>query len=153
MRALVVERDVVLRAGQKNRVVGVAFERPPRVARPAPAPGPAPRKEASASPRVLPWVALGAGVLVYGAGAAFWIDAESTRRELASTCAPACDRGAVDSIERSRLVGAVLVGVGVAVVAAGIVGYLVGSDHSSPPPPSSSAAPRARARAPLSWTF
>jgi hypothetical protein len=67
----------------------------------------------------------GVGVAALVSGSLFWIAASAAVGDLeASTCAPECAPELVDSIERQRLIGDVLAGVGVASVGASVLLFM-----------------------------
>jgi hypothetical protein len=117
-----IEKEVVLRQGQKNKLVEVSF---------APA-SPNGRttgsdKSAVARPQLaafLPWILGGLGVALAGGGTFFWLTAESNRTDLQGSCSPRCDPGKVDDIGTQRLVGDVLFGAGIVAIGAAAVWLL-----------------------------
>jgi hypothetical protein len=135
----VLSNDVLIREGEKSRLVQVRIEKAPEP-EPAPAadakavdkapPPPAPRPE-RAGPPVAAWVM--AGVAVAGASVftTFALMGRSDEKQL-DGCKPACgpnDRGDFDAFKRSYLIADV--GLGVAVVSTAIATgfFLAGRDR------------------------
>jgi hypothetical protein len=126
-----IDREVVLRRGEKGRILDVRFT------------GPAPTKpetslreqpRAAARPTPIgPWVLGAAGLALAGVGAYFWLDAERRFDDAQTTCAPRCSRDRVDGIDTARHVGDVLMLVAAAAVAGAAVWLL-----TAPPSPRSS---------------
>jgi hypothetical protein len=110
-----IERELVIREGEKNRRVVVRFEYPPL---------PPPAIE-----RPVPAVAIvlgAAGVVGLGAGAVAFGVARSQESELESRgCAPACAPDDADAIDRADTIALVSAGVGAAALAAATVVFLM----------------------------
>jgi hypothetical protein len=142
-----VEQDVVVREGERNRVIVLRASGPELVPRAgttdARAPEDAPPPPGSRSP--VPFVVGGLGVAAVAAGAIFWGIGLNERSNLGTSCAAAhaCAQNDVDASRTKLIVGDVLVGVGVLAVAGAVVLYLT---QDAPRGASS-------ARAPLAWTF
>lgn len=134
-----VEDKILLRPGEKNRLVDLAF--PPseraREAKPAQsssAPAP-PQPERAGGVRVpwLGWVGLGLAVAGAATTVVFAKMANDDEGKLRSTCAPACaddDKSALDTKLTLANVG---IGVGVAGLGLAIVSTIVASSASSAP--------------------
>jgi hypothetical protein len=103
-----IEKEVVLRQGQKNKLVEVDFG----------------VSKGDKRRAILPWILGGVGVGLMAGGAAFWLKSESDRSDLQGSCAPRCAQDDVDSIKTQRVVGDVLFGVGVVVVGTAAVWLL-----------------------------
>lgn len=117
----VLNSDVLIREGEKNRLIQVSVkgthEEPVpgperRATKPAPAPSPPPAVASSVAPaeqRTLPavfWLASGAAVVGLGVGTTFAILGKSEKNTL-SDCAPYCGadmRGTYDNLKRDYLV-------------------------------------------------
>ncbi len=128
-----IEQEVVLRQGQKNKLVEVSFAKSPPRDSDQPTPSmttgmiePRPKR-----PSILPWVLGGAGLALAGGGAFFWFKSESDRTDLRDSCAPNCATGDTDDIKTGRLVGDVLMGLGVVAVGAAVF-WLITDSSSSP---------------------
>lgn len=126
-----IEKEVVLRQGQKNRVVDVSFAKA-SVAGAATGGDAAVGTGDATKPNIIPWVIGGAGVLFLGGAGASWLIAESNRDDLdTAKCAPNCIPGDVDAVKTQRLIGDVLLGVGI--VAIGVATYMLLTAPSSKP--------------------
>lgn len=122
-----VEQEVVLRQGQKNKIVTVKFGGALDTKRSVLEPPPEPAKRSATLPLILG----GVSVVALGGAAFFWVSAESKRDDLDNAqCAPACNPDDVDTVKRDRLIGDILLGVGV--VAAGVAVYMLLTPSSSP---------------------
>lgn len=120
-----IEEKVLLRPGEKNRLIELTFQvkttpppEAPKVVAPA---GPAPEPDRGFHVPLLGWVGLGVGVAGGVMTAAFAISANSDESHLRSTCAPACASSEKSSIDTKVLLANVglgigIVGLGVAVV-------------------------------------
>lgn len=123
------EEDVVVREGEKRRVVRITLGSsapPPRVE-------PPPRRSQAA-----PFVLFGVGAAAFVGAGALGAYGLSQRSDL-DACKPACDRESVDAANRTFLVSDVLLAVGV--VAAGLGAWLFFSDGASAPARTASRAP------------
>ncbi len=131
------ETRVIVRAGEKLRVIERRFERPEAAREALPAPAPSPPSEPSAALEaagfhvpvagwILGGVALTGGVLF----AVFASEAVRRFDELSESCAPRCEPSDVAPIERDLIIGNVAGGVGLAALAAGVVvTVLANLDH------------------------
>jgi hypothetical protein len=135
-----VEEKVVIREGEKNRDIVIAFKTPgapPAASSPAPPEPVAPRATGSHGPPVLTYVFGGLGVLAAGGYAYFGIKGKSDVDNLRSTCAPECTQSQKDSASTELLAANVLFGVGVAAIVAAAIVWLVAP--SAPPAGTASA--------------
>jgi hypothetical protein len=120
-----VEQKVLLRPGEKNRIVELAFEAPP--AAPAPPATPAARPDVDANKGggfhvpLLGWIGLGVGVAGGVATALFAMSANGDEKDLRDTCAPTCPSSERSPIETKVLLANVGFGVGVVGLGVGIV--------------------------------
>jgi hypothetical protein len=105
-----IEQSVLLREGDKERRLSVAFEAsaPP----PPPPPPPAP-------PPVLAFVLGGVGVAGLAAFTTLGVIGKNERDDLAATCAPACSADDVSSVRTKLIAADVSLGVGVASLGVG----------------------------------
>lgn len=120
-----VEKRVTLSAGQRE--VEVRLEIPAPTASAPVEPGPAPAPQGRLSPVV--WVLGGVAVVGLGGFVGFGLSGKSQEGDLDS-CKPSCRPSDVDSMRRSYLFADV--SLGVAVVAAGVGGYLYFKDKKRP---------------------
>jgi hypothetical protein len=122
-----VEERVVVRQGEKNRIITVTI--PTGGAPREPAPPEATATAAAPDPRpsapVAAYVVGGLGVAALGAALFMTLDANADARNLRETCAPNCAQDDVDAIERRQVLSGVTAAVGGAAVIAGIVLFLV----------------------------
>jgi len=116
-----IERQMVLRQGERNRLISI--ELPSRVVKASPerprsgpepvaqaqAPGPSDKSEPI--PKAA-WVAGGVGVLSLGSFVVFGLDGKSKEAAL-DRCKPSCDPGAVGSMRRRYLIADVSLGLSV----------------------------------------
>ena len=118
------ELEVVVRAGEKNRVVRVALDAPP----PAPAPPPLPPPADSGGRPVPPavWVLGGVSLVGLGGFTVFALRGKDTEG-----CAPGCTRDQVDSLRRDYLIGDI--SLGVAAVSLGVAAVLFLTRPTVPP--------------------
>ncbi len=122
------EQQVVVRQGQKNRLVELRLEpRAPapaaneRATVPSPKPTPAPtsaddQREPAAIP-TLAWVLGAVGVAALGGFVYFALDAPADVDDMDRRCAPNCPQDEVDAAERKALFADIALGVGVAALA------------------------------------
>jgi hypothetical protein len=120
-----VEEKVVIREGEKNRDIVIAFKTPgatSAASAPAPPEPVPPKATGSHGPPVLTYVLGGLGVVAAGGYAYFGIKGKSDVDNLRSSCAPGCTQSQKDSASGELLAANVSFGVGaVAIVAAAIV--------------------------------
>jgi hypothetical protein len=134
-----VEQRVVVRAGEKSRLIAVQFGNPPPppgtpaplaptpTPAPAPRPAPGPEDESGHSPqaaRASAWVFGGIAVVAFGTEAYFGISGLSSRGNLEKTCGPtsSCSQASVNSVRTKFTVADIALGVGV--VSTAISAYL-----------------------------
>ncbi|HVH41339.1 MAG TPA: hypothetical protein VM925_03320, partial [Labilithrix sp.] len=123
-----VTETVLIRQGETNRLVSVAFAR-------APAGSTAPPNHEERRRSAIPttsWILGGVGVALGGLGAALWISGTSDHSSLESGCAPtrSCSQADVDSAQTKLLAGDVAFGVGLVSLGAAVVLALVAKDPS-----------------------
>ncbi len=99
--------EIVVRIGEKNRVVTVEIDDPPtpnaQRAQLAEAP-PAKPATTGATSRVLPWVLTAASVTALGVGTAAGISGLSQQREMERTCVPLCSSNAVTQMRTAYVI-------------------------------------------------
>ncbi|MEZ4224292.1 MAG: hypothetical protein R3B13_25305 [Polyangiaceae bacterium] len=143
-----VEREVILRAGQKNKVIEVQFGNPDTAAPPPPVEDPAAGQDdvsfdtdkmKKKSVPTVSYVLAGVGAVALAGTAFFWLGAEGEKSDLESSgCSPNCAQDDVDSIKQKRLFGDIALGVGV--VSLGAAAYFwLSADGKSAPAPAESA--------------
>ena len=113
------QQTLVIREGEKNRVVPVVLVRLGDQGRTAPTVNV--ERERSAVP-LGAWVLGGVGLLAASGGVVLWAGGVSERDDLRTRCASAssCEQGDIDAAKTRLVVGDVLVGAGVLAVAAGV---------------------------------
>ena len=115
-----VEETVVVRQGEKNRILTVTFAAPD---------GPADVKASRAakdpnqggSVPVAAYVTGGLGIVALGAALYIDLDANADARDLRKTCAPTCEQSQVDDVENRYVIAGVTAGLGGAALIAGVV--------------------------------
>lgn len=131
------EKEIVVREGERSKVIVLRAEKEKVTHDPRVSPVPAPAQDTtptSASP--VPWVVGGVGVAASGIGIGFWLSGLSEHSDLGRRCAAAhtCTDDEISSARTKLIVGDVLVGVGVVLIA-GALYFILKSD-----PPKSGAA-------------
>ena len=133
-----IEEEVLIREGERNKTLEVSFaseEEPPPAAEPEPSSSMSMStddvtKDQASGPPIVAYALGGLGVVALGGAGFFWLSSQSDTSELDdSGCEPRCKQSDVDSIKQKRLIGDVLLGVGV--VSIGVAGYLYVSHESS----------------------
>lgn len=115
-----VTETVLVREGEKNRIIAVTF---PAAEGESP-PGTTPPKTTSTVAVVSPaaWVLAGVGAASFVSFAYFGLSARSKASDLRSTCAPSCSSDEVDSVNTKLLIADI--SLGVSLVSFGISTYL-----------------------------
>lgn len=103
-----IEQQVVIAAGEKNRLVEITF--PSDVVKPVETRSP------------LPWILAGVGVVGIAGFAAFGLSARGRLSELRDSCAPNCDPGEKRSLQTQLVLADVSLAIGV--VSLGVATYL-----------------------------
>ncbi len=124
-----IEQEIILRAGQKNKVIEIQFGGDAAAATGSDEPeGDGgfgfDSKDAAKKPvPVASYVLFGLGGVALAGTAFFWVTSESDKSDLESSgCSPNCAQDDVDSIKQKRLFGDIALGVGVASI--GVATYL-----------------------------
>lgn len=129
-----IDKTIVVREGEKNRLIELSLPAPAEPKKPAPAPKPTPPPDQPpAAEAGIPTLAivLGAvGVVALGSFAYFAIDAKSDVDEMEDDCAPGCPQGQVDTAERKALIADISLGVGIAALAGAGFVFLTRPDGS-----------------------
>jgi hypothetical protein len=123
------EEQVVIRQGEKNRILTVTLLSPEDEKPPPPPPPPA--KTGSSSPPIAAFIVGGAGLVALGVGGYIILDANMDAGDLRETCAPTCKEEDVKSIEDRRVLGGITMGVGGALVVVGVILFFTHSSGSS----------------------
>lgn len=119
-----IEEKVVVREGEKNRTISVVMHLPGDDVPLAASGGggdKAPRGSESREVPVESWVLGGVGVLALGSFVYFGLSGRGATSDLRSSCAPACNKGDVDSARTKLLIADV--SLGVSVVALGLATF------------------------------
>jgi hypothetical protein len=134
----VVEEQVVVIEGEKNRPVRLSFPAPPGAGAPPVLPpasaadgGEAPPSEDSSGVHPAVWIFGGLAVASVGAFAFFALKGKSEIDDLRATCAPRCVEDDVDAAKSKLLIGDVFLAVGV--VSAGAATYFALAPRKSAP--------------------
>lgn len=123
-----IDEQVVVKPGEKNRIVSVTFTSPdegPAATGPGPGAG-APRPdETSSGPPIGAFLVGGVGLLTLGAALIIDLGANSDARNLRDTCAPKCDQADVDDVQKKYTIAGVTAGIGGALVVTGVVLFIL----------------------------
>jgi hypothetical protein len=127
---LVIDRELLVRTTERNRVLSVKFDKPTSSKDAAIG-----RGDDSGGRRAVPLTLLGLGVAGLGAATYLWISGFSDRSNMMSTCATThtCSTSAVDSAETKLVVADVVGGVGLAAGLLGVWMLLSKRAVSTPP--------------------
>jgi hypothetical protein len=134
-----IDQTVVVRPGEKNRIVELAFPRsqnPPKPAEVQPAavlvPPPPERKEPFHI-TVLGWAGLGVGVAGGATMAVFALTAKGDEKDLRATCAPNCASSDRTRIDTKILAANVGMAVGILGLGVAVVSTVLANTGSAPP--------------------
>jgi len=135
------ELQVVVREGEKNRVVGVTLAesappppapvaQTPPVTEQTPVPAPA---EASPSRHASPWAWVLGGVGIAFGGVALFFDLNASAKavNLRNTCAPFCSQQDITDVRNGYTVAWLGLGLGVLSIAGATVVYFVSTSHAA----------------------
>ncbi len=127
------ETKLVVREGEANRIVNVAFS-PPAPAPAAAAPAP-PASAEPATPRTRPvpvtvWIVGGLGLAALGTAGYFEYASLHDEQTLRSTCAPRCSSDAADTVTRERTIAEI--GLGIGILSLGVATWLFLTRPASP---------------------
>lgn len=136
-----VDERVVVKPGEKNRLVTASFAFPTQesggggaggtsTARNGNASG-EPAAGTSKSAPIAAYVVGGLGLAALGTALAIQLGASSDARELRDTCAPRCAQDDVDAIQRQYTIGGVTAGIGGALLITGVVLFFVHRSSSN----------------------
>jgi hypothetical protein len=132
------EDKVLLRQGEKNRMIELSFQAKQPVTPPSGTLAVATPKAESGEPfRVPPlgWVGLGIGVVGGVVTAAFAISANSSESDLRSTCAPTCPSSEKSSIDTKIVLANIGLGVGVVGLGVAVVTTVLANTGPKTKPP------------------
>jgi hypothetical protein len=130
-----VERELVIRVGERNRIVRIDFQSKPE-SEPAPVAPPAaptPSPPAAERSHTLPLVLGGVGILGVGAFATFAVLGREQETELSGSCEPNCTDAQVAPVRTKYLVADISLGVGIASLAAAAYFYFQGENEPEAP--------------------
>lgn len=137
-----VKEQVVVKPGEKNRIVSVTIATGDDGAVAAGTTAPAhPAEGSKSSPPIAAYVIGGLGVVALGAAGVMGLLANSDAHDLRSTCAPNCKQSDVDAIQTRYTIGGVTAGIGGALLVTGIVLFFVHGSESSRSSQASSSTP------------
>lgn len=137
-----VEDKVLLRPGEKNRIIALSFQ--PKmiapVAKPAvPVARTAPEEPQGLRVPLVAWIGLGVGVAGGVMTAAFAVSANSDESKLRETCAPKCDPAERSAIDTKVVFANIGLGLGIAGLGVAVVTTILANGASKPakkePPP------------------
>jgi len=140
--AKAVKEQIVVKPGEKNRIVSVTIATGDDGGAGAGAgtgTTEPPHEAPKSSPPIAAYVIGGLGVVALGAAGVMGLLANSDARDLRDTCAPNCKQADVDAIQTRYTIGGVTAGVGGALLITGIVLFIV---HGSGDSRTGSSAPR-----------
>lgn len=119
-----VDEQVVVKPGEKNRLVTVTFataDEPTRGAVGGDGRQRTPNEPTSSGPPIAAYVVGGLGIVALGAALYIDLGANSDARNLRDTCAPRCQRSDVDSVQQKYTLAGVTAGIGGALLVTGVV--------------------------------
>lgn len=141
-----VEDKVMLRPGEKNRIIELSFQpkTAPVIAKPL-APVVLPPQEEARDFHVpmLGWIGIGVTVAGGVMTAAFAISANGDESNLRETCAPACNSSDKSGIDTKVVLANVGLGIGIAGLGVAVVSTILANTGSKPKKEPSAAGPRA----------
>lgn len=129
-----IEEKVVVRQGEKNRILTVTFAIGEEPGSGAQKPGPSDLgrdgerqggDRGAPSPPIAAFVVGGLGLVALGTALYINLDANADARKLRDECAPRCNPADVDDIEQRRIIAGVTAAAGGALLIAGVVLFFV----------------------------
>lgn len=121
-----VDEQVVVRQGEKNRILTVTFATPDDKT----VVGPPPKEDHGRGPPIVAYAFGGAGLIVGAVALVIDLGANSDAQKLRDTCAPNCRQEEVDDIDKRYTLAGVTAGIGGALFLTGVVLLVV---HLSEP--------------------
>ncbi len=129
------KEQVVVKPGEKNRIVTVTFATPEDATPPSGAPnggaGAASGGSGESSPPIAAYVLGGVGIAALGAALYFDLAASGDAHDLRSGCSPNCAQSDVDDVKTKYTIAGVTAGIGGALLVTGIVLFFVHGKGSS----------------------
>lgn len=125
-----VDEKIVVRQGEKNRIVTVTFaigDEPEDKA----APIEGERDRRGSSPPIAAFIVGGLGLAALGTALYINLDANADARRLRDECAPRCNPADVDDVDQRRIVAGVTAAAGGALLIAGVVLFFVHNSGDS----------------------
>jgi hypothetical protein len=130
-----VEEKILLRPGEKNRLIELTFQVKVEAPKPIAAPPPPPEPDHGFRIPLLGWVGVGVGAVGIASTVIFAASANSAETDLRNTCAPRCDPSLKSSIDTKVALANVGLGVGIAGVAfAAVVTVLANTGNKTEHP-------------------
>ncbi len=141
------ERQLLIREGERNRIINVDFGTSRESSSPLPSPSPSPSPPPSPSPSssvktvppappartgALAYSLVGVGALGVAGFTVFGLLGNSRQGELERTCAPNCQSGQIDGVRTQYLLADTCLGVGL--VSLGFATYLFVKNHGQSSP-------------------
>jgi hypothetical protein len=137
-----VEDKVLVRPGEKNKMIELSFQPKAPVAKPVAPVAPAPPEEGrSLHVPMLGWVGLGIGVAGGLMTAIFAVSANNAESDLRSRCAPSCDPSEKSSIDTKIVLANVGLGIGVVGLGLAVVTTVLANTGPKAPPKAATASP------------
>ena len=131
-----VKEQIVVKPGEKNRIVTVTFATPDDAVAPPVAAGPANAgagadSSSGSSAPVAAYVLGGVGIAALGAALYFDLAASGDAHDLRSGCSPNCAQSDVDDVKTKYTIAGVTAGIGGALLITGVVLFFVHGKGSS----------------------
>jgi hypothetical protein len=133
-----VDEKIVVKQGEKNRIVTVTFAIGEETNGGAKKPGPADvgdddraRNRGGSSPPIAAFIVGGLGLAALGTALYINLDANADARKLRDDCAPRCNPADVDDVEQRRIIAGVTAAAGGALLIAGVVLFFVHNSGDS----------------------
>ena len=128
------DEQVVVKPGEKNRLVTVTFATPEEPIRGGVGEEGGDRhpiEPTRSGPPIAAYVVGGLGLVALGAALYIDLGANSDARNLRDTCAPRCQRSDVDSVQQKYTIAGVTAGIGGALLVTGVVLLIIHNRSSA----------------------
>ncbi len=128
-----IDEQVVVKPGEKNRIVTVTFATP-SAQDDASSGGrltTRPSEEQRSSPPIAAYVFGGLGIVALGVAGFMGLSGNSDARDLRDGCAPKCSQSDVDAVQQKYTIAAVTAGVGAALIITSVVLFFTHKGSSS----------------------